>query len=204
MVTLDHEERRYTENQQAYETFLKAHFYMNKLNPEGIDKSIEYFHQAIALDPKYAMAYAGLSDVYMRLDRAGKAPSEYLPKSRAAVMKAPELDETVAYAHSMLGRIAYRYDWDFPRAEREYARARELNPKLVHNWYAFYLLIMNRVAEAEAEQQKFDAFLPFIGASGMAQHFYYTCQYDRALDVINRKLETRPDSGIARMAGAGL
>jgi DNA-binding winged helix-turn-helix (wHTH) protein/tetratricopeptide (TPR) repeat protein len=199
MVTLDHEETqsarlRYTENQQAYEAFLKAHFFMNKLTPEGFDKSIEYFQQAIALDPKYAMAYAGLSDVYMRLDRGGKAPAEYLPKSRAAVMKALELDETVAYAHSMLGRIAYRYDWDFPRAEREYARARELNPKLVHNWYAFYLLTMNRVAEAEAEQRKFDAFLPFVGGSGIAQHFYYTGQYDRALDAINRKLETRPDA----------
>jgi serine/threonine-protein kinase len=119
MVTLDHEEtqgpqRRYTENQKAYETFLKAHFYMNKSNPEGINKSIECFQQAIALDPKYAMAYAGLSDIYMRLDRVGKAPAEYLPKSRAAVMKALELDETVAYAHSMLGRIAFRYDWDFP------------------------------------------------------------------------------------------
>ena len=199
LVTLDHEEtqgpqRRYTENQQAYEAFLKAHFQFNKLNPEGIDKSIEYFQQAIALDPKYAMAYAGLSDVYMRLDRAGKAPSEYLPKSRAAVMKALELDETVAYAHSMLGRIAFRYDWDFPRAEREYARARELNPKLVHAWYGSYLLTMNRVAEAEAESQKFEDFLPFIGGSGIAQHFYYTGQYGRALDAINRKLETRPDS----------
>jgi DNA-binding winged helix-turn-helix (wHTH) protein/tetratricopeptide (TPR) repeat protein len=199
MVTLDHEETqsarlRYTENQQAYEAFLKAHFFMNKLTPEGFDKSIEYFQQAIALDPKYAMAYAGLSDVYMRLDRGGKAPAEYLPKSRAAVMKALELDETVAYAHSMLGRIAYRYDWDFPRAEREYARARELNPKLVHNWYAFYLLTMNRVAEAEAEQRKFEAFLPFVGGSGIAQHFYYTGQYDRALDFINQKLETRPDA----------
>jgi len=199
LVVLDHEEtqgpqRRYTENQQAYEAFLKAHFQFNKMNPEGIDKSIEYFQQAIALDPKYAMAYAGLSDVYMRLDRAGKAPSEYLPKSRAAVMKALELDETVAYAHSMLGRIAFRYDWDFPRAEREYARGRELNPKLVHNWYASYLLTMNRVAEAEAEQRKFDAFLPFIGGSGIAQHFYYTGQYDQALDAINRKLETRPDA----------
>lgn len=199
MVTLDHEEtqgpqRRYTENQQAYETFLKAHFYMNKLNPEGMDKSIQYFQQAIALDPKYAMAYAGLSDVYMRLDRAGKAPSEYLPKSRAAVMKALELDETVAYAHSMLGRIAYRYDWDFPRAEREYARARELNPKLVHAWYGSYLLTMNRVAQAETEQQKFDAFLPFAGGSILSQHYYYTGQYDRALDLINRKLETRPDA----------
>ena len=199
LVTLDHEEtqgsqRRYTNNQQAYETFLKAHFFMNKLTAPDIEKSIEYFQQAIALDPKYAMAYAGLSDSYMRLDLAGKAPAEYLPRSRAAVMKALELDETVAYAHSMLGRIAFRYDWDFHRAEREYARAQELNPKLIHNWYAFFLLLQNRVAEAEAEQQKFEAFLPFSGSSGMAQHFYYTGQYDRALDTINRKLETRPEA----------
>ena len=132
LVTLDHEEtqglqRRYTENQQAYETFLKAHFFMNKLTPDGIDKSISHFRQAIDLDPKYAMAYAGLSDSYMRLSLAGKAPAEFLPKSRAAVMKALELDETVAYAHSMLGRIAFQDDWDFPRAERKYARALELN-----------------------------------------------------------------------------
>jgi serine/threonine-protein kinase len=198
LVTLDHEEtqgveRRYTENQQAYETFLKAHFFMNKLTPAGIEKSIEYFRQAIDLDPKYAMAYAGLSDSYMRLDRVGKAPAEFLPKSRAAVMKALELDETVAYAHSMLGRIAFRYDWDFPRAEREYARARELNPKLVHNWFAFYLLTLNRVDEAEAEQQKFEAFLPFAMGSGLAQHFYFTGQYDRAVDLINRKLEANPN-----------
>jgi DNA-binding winged helix-turn-helix (wHTH) protein/tetratricopeptide (TPR) repeat protein len=199
LVTLDHEEtqglqRRYTENQQAYETFLKAHFYMNKLTPADIDKSIEYFRQAIALDPKYAMAYAGLSDAYMRLGRSGSAPAEFVPKSRAAVMKALELDETVAYAHSMLGRIAYTYDWDFPRAEREYARARELNPKLVHAWYGAFLLTRNRVAESEAEHQKFEAFMPFSAGSGLFQHFYYTGQYDRALDLINRKLETSSNS----------
>jgi tetratricopeptide (TPR) repeat protein len=139
------------------------------------------------------MAYAGLSDSYMRLGRSGKAPADYVPKSRAAVMKALELDETVAYAHSMLGRIAYQYDWDFPRAEREYARARELQPKLVHAWYGTYLLTMNRVAEAEAEQQKFEAFLPFAAGIGLTQHFYLTGQYDRAVDLINRKLESNPN-----------
>ena len=111
-------------------------------------------------------------------------------------MKALELDETVAYAHSMLGRIAYQYDWDFPRAEREYARARELNPNLVHAWYGSFLLTHNRVAEAEAEHQKFEAFLPFSAGSGLSQHFYFTGQYDRALDLINRKLETNPDSPV--------
>ena len=198
LVTLDHEEtqgpqRRYTENQKAYETFLKAHFFMNKLTPADIDKSIEYFQQATDLDPKYAMAYAGLSDSYMRLGRSGKAPADFVPKSRAAVMKALELDETVAYAHSMLGRIAYQYDWDFPRAAREYARARELNPNLVHAWYGSYLLTMNRKAEAESEQQKFEAFLPFAVGNGLSQHYYLTGQYDRAVDLINRKLEANPD-----------
>jgi tetratricopeptide (TPR) repeat protein len=134
----------------------------------------------------------------MRLGLSGKAPADFVPKSRAAVMKALELDETVAYAHSMLGRIAYQYDWDFPRAEREYARARELNPKLVHAWYAAFLLTRNRVAEAEVERQKFEAFLPFAGGSGLSQHFYFTGQYDRALDLINRKLETRPDAPALR------
>ena len=203
LVTLDHEEsqglrKKYTENQQAYEAFLKAHFYMNKLTPEGIDESIRYFRQAIELDPKYAMAYAGLSDTYMRMGRSGHAPADFLPKSRAAVMKALELDESVAYAHSMLGRIAYQYDWDFPRAQREFARARELQPNLVHVWYASFLLTHNRVAEAEAEFKKFDAFLPFAGGSGLSQHYYFTGQYDRALDLINRKLETNPDSPALR------
>ena len=198
LVTLDHEEtqglqKRYTENQQAYETFLKAHFFMSKATRADTDKSIEFFRQAIDLDPKYAMAYAGLSDAYMRLGRVGGAPADFLPKSRAAALKALELDETVAYAHSMLGRIAYQYDWDFPRAEREYARARELQPKLVHAWYGFFLLTLNRVAEAEAEQQKFEAFLPFAAGSSLFQHFYFTGQYDRAVDLINRKLEANPN-----------
>ena len=207
LVTLDHEEtqgrqRRYTENQEAYETFLKAHFFMNKLTPADIDKSIHYFRQAIELDPKYAMAYAGLSDSYMRLGRSGQAPSEFIPKSRAAVMKALELDETVAYGHSMLGRIAYQYDWDFPRAEREYRRARELQPKLVHAWYGFFLMTQNRLAEAETELQKFEAFLPFVGASSMSQYLYFTGQYDRAVDLLNLKLETNPDSsGLLEMLG---
>ena len=193
LVTLDHEEtqasrKRYTENQQAYETFLKAHFFMNKATRADMDQSISLFRQAIDLDPKYAMAYAGLSDSYMRLGRHGDQPADFLPKSRTAVMKALELDNTVPYAHSMLGRIAYQYDWDFSRAEREYARARELDPKLTHAWFGSLLLILNRGKEAEVEQQKFEQFLPFNLSTSLAQHFYFTGQYDRAVDNLNAKL----------------
>ena len=65
------------------------------------------------------------------------APAEFVPKSRAAETKAIELDNTVAYAHSLLGYIAFQYDWDFPTAEREYKIARESDPALVHQWYGF-------------------------------------------------------------------
>jgi tetratricopeptide (TPR) repeat protein len=109
-------------------------------------------------------------------------------------MKALELDEKVPYAHSMLGRIAYQYDWDFPRAEREFARARELDPKLTHAWFGFLLLILNRANEAEAEQLTFEQFLPFSQSPNLAQHFYFTGQYDRAVDNLNGKLAASPNN----------
>jgi adenylate cyclase len=109
-------------------------------------------------------------------------------------MKALELDETVPYAHSMLGRIAFQYDWDFSRAEREYARARELDPRLTHAWFGSLLLILNRVEEAEAEQWKFEQFLPFSQSASLAQHFYFTGQYDRAVDNLNGKLVANPNT----------
>jgi DNA-binding winged helix-turn-helix (wHTH) protein/TolB-like protein len=203
MVNLQSEEmqrlrRRYTENQPAYEAFLKGHYFMNKATKDDTAKGIDFFRQAIELDPKYAMAYAGLSDCYMRMGRFGRAPAEYVPQSRAAVMKALELDETVSYAHSMLGRLAFQYDWDFARAAREYARARELDPTLVHSWYAAYLMTLNRVAEAETEYKKFDEAMPFLPANlGLAQYFYLTHQYDGAVDLLNRKLAANSAYGPA-------
>jgi DNA-binding winged helix-turn-helix (wHTH) protein/TolB-like protein len=199
LVTLNHEDvqrarRRYTENPRAYEAFLKGHYFMNQATRPGIDAGIENFQQAIELDPNYAMAYAGLSDCYMRLGRFGVAPAEFLPKSRAAVMKALELDETVAYAHSMLGRIAFQHDWDFARAGSEYARARQLQPGLIHAWYASYLLALNHVSEAEVEFEAFEGFLPFLpGNTSLPQFLYFTGRYDRAVDLLQRKIAANSD-----------
>lgn len=199
LVNLDHEEtqrlrKRYTENPQAYEAFLKAHYFMNLATKEDTYKGIDYFRQAIELDPKYAMAYAGLSDCYMRLSRYGTTPMEFVPRSRAAAMKAVELDDTVAYSHSMLGRIAFQYDWDFARAESEYARARQLEPSLVHGWYASFLMTRNRMSEAEAEYRKFEDFLPFLPMNiNLGEYLYFTRQYDQAVDFFTRKLEMNPD-----------
>jgi DNA-binding winged helix-turn-helix (wHTH) protein/TolB-like protein len=199
MVTLDHEERirfskRYTGNIEAYEAFLKGHYHMNPASKDDIEKSIAYFKQAVSLDPKYAMAYAGLSDAYSRLSAFGVAPAEFVPQSRAAAMKALEIDETVAYAHSMLGRIAYLNDWDFARADQEYRRTLQLEPTLRHQWYAPYLLTFNHAREAEIENKKFDDFLPFSPGIAVAQFYFFVRGYERALDVTRRKLDLYPNN----------
>lgn len=199
MVTLDHEERsrfykRYTGNLEAYEAFLRAHYYMNPSSKADIENSIAYFKQAVALDPKYALAYAGLSDAYSRLSAFGIAPSEFVPQSRAAAMKALDVDEKLAYAHSMLGRIAYLNDWDFARAGEEYKRALQLEPTLKHQWYALYLLTFNEAAKAQVENKKFDDFLSFAPGIAVAQFYFFAREYDRALDLTHRKLDLYPNN----------
>lgn len=199
-VTLDHEEkqrfgRRFTQNAAAYEAFLNAHYFMNLATKDGTRQGIVSFQRAIAIDPNYAMAYAGLGDCYLRLFRFGTAPAEFVPKSRAAETKAIELDNTVAYAHSLRGYIAFQYDWDFPRAGREYKIAREFDPALVHQWYGFYLLVLNHAPEADIEFKKFNDFLPsLVSASAFyGQYFYFRRQNDLALDQLNKTLAMQPD-----------
>lgn len=199
-VTLDNEEkqrfrRRFTQNAAAYEAFLNADYFMNLATKDGVNKGIVSFQQAIAIDPNYAMAYAGLGDCYLRLFRFGAAPAEFVAKSRVAETKAIEIDNTVAYAHSMLAYIAFHYDWDFPRAEREYKVAREMEPALVHQWYGFYLLALNRIPEADIEFKKFNDYYPFLpqGTTFYGQYFYLRRQNGPAVDLLNRSLSMQPD-----------
>jgi tetratricopeptide (TPR) repeat protein len=199
-VTLYNEEkrrfgRRFTQNAAAYQAFLNAHYFMNLATKDGTNKGIASFQQAIAIDPDYAMAYAGMGDCYLRLFRFGTAPGEFVPQGRAAETKAIELDNTVAYAHSLLGYIAFQYDWDFPRAEREYKIARGFDPALVHQWYGFYLLARNRVPEADSEFKKFNDFLPsLVSASAFyGQYFYFRRQNGLAVDQLNKTVAMQPD-----------
>jgi DNA-binding winged helix-turn-helix (wHTH) protein/tetratricopeptide (TPR) repeat protein len=203
-VTLDHEEkqrfrRRFTQSSAAYEAFLNAHYFMNLGTKDGVNEGILSFQRAIAIDPNYAMAYAGLGDCYLRLFRFGTAPADVVPKSRAAVTKAIELDNTVAYAHSMLAYIAFQFDWDFQRAESEYKVAREMEPALVHQWYGFYLLALNRVPEADIEFKKFNDYYPFLsqGTAFYGQYFYLRRQNGQAVDLLNRSLGMQPNYPLA-------
>jgi Tfp pilus assembly protein PilF len=125
-----------------------------------MQKSIEYFQQAIERDPNFALAYSGLADAYDLLaapDAAGGLPAnEAMPKAKAAALKALEIDDALAEPHVSLAHVKYYYDRDWVGAEREYKRAIELNPNYptAHQWYAVYLMSAGRFDEALAETRR--------------------------------------------------
>src|SRR5213595_1993455 len=129
---------RPTENTEAHQLYLKGRFFWNKRTGNDLKKSIDYFNQAIAADPKYALAYAGVAEAYAVLPTyAGGTPQECYPKAEAAAKRALALDETVAEAHNALGEVFLFYDFDFARSIREFQRAIELKPNYAsaHQWY---------------------------------------------------------------------
>src|SRR6185295_13085792 len=121
--------RHYTENAEAYQLYLKGRYFQDKRTPDALRKSTEYFQQTIELDPRYALAFAGLADSYVILVSRADAPSqESFPKAKTAALRALEIDDTIAEAHTSLANIKYWYDWDWPGSEREFKRAIELSP----------------------------------------------------------------------------
>jgi serine/threonine-protein kinase len=149
--------KNYTENAEAYQLYLKGRYHLFKLKRSETQKGVEYFQQAIAIDPSYALAYVGLAEAYRALTLSGEMPStEYMPKARAAAQKAIEIDETLAEAHSALGMIIMWYDWDWNDAEKQCKRALELNPNSsdAHLVYAHLLSNTGRHAGALAEAKR--------------------------------------------------
>jgi len=146
--------KNYTENTEAYQLYLKGRFYWNKRTGKDLQKAIEYFQQAITVDPNYALAYAGLADAYALLSPYLAAPPrEVMPKARETARKALMLDDQLVEAHAALGLILNTYDYDFVGAEREFKRAIELNPNYAtaHQFYGELLTYLDRRDEADAE-----------------------------------------------------
>jgi DNA-binding winged helix-turn-helix (wHTH) protein/Tfp pilus assembly protein PilF len=148
-----HLTRRDTENAEAYHCYLRGRFHWNKRAPHDLLKAIEHFKQAIALDPGYALAYAGLADAYTLLANAGSPAHEIMPKAREAAQTAVSLDDDLAEGHAALGNIIIYYDYDFVGAEREHRRAIELNPNYAtaRHWYSELLMGLGRHEEAITE-----------------------------------------------------
>ncbi len=191
--------KRYTDNVEAYQLYLRGRFHWDRWTLKESQKSIEYFQQAINLDPGYALAYAGLADAYFALNGLGGASaSEVRPKATAAALRAAELDDNLAEAHTALGVIKDNYDWDFAGAEREFRRAAELNSNLstAHHLYGKFLPDMTGgFDEASAELQRaleLDPLSPGINKD-LGEHLYYSRQYDRAIEQFKKTLELEPN-----------
>jgi TolB-like protein/DNA-binding winged helix-turn-helix (wHTH) protein/Tfp pilus assembly protein PilF len=186
-------------NPESYQLYLMGRYHAGKATVEGFMKGIEYFQQAIEKDPGNALAYAGVAHCYAYLGGGfGHLPTkEASSKARAAALRALEIDDTLAEAHSSLAVIRWQHDWDWSSAEREFKRAVELNPNsaVVHNEYMGYLASVGRLDQSIAEgrlAQQLDPFGPrVVGDIGWA--YMINRHYDEALAYLQKALELDPN-----------
>ncbi len=190
--------KRYTENTEAYQLYLKGRYYWNKRAGDAVKKGIEYFNQAIQKDPNYALAYAGLADSYNILGSNGVIPmKESHPRARVAALKALEIDDNLSEAHTSLAAIIADFYWNWPEAESHFRRALELNPNYptAHSWYCQYLVRMGRLNEAIQEAKRAQELDPvsLVMNVNLGQTFYWARQYDQAIEQFQKTLEIDPN-----------
>jgi DNA-binding winged helix-turn-helix (wHTH) protein/TolB-like protein/tetratricopeptide (TPR) repeat protein len=191
-------ERNYTTDPEAYQLFLMGRYHWNKRSGEGIRKSLEFFQQAIAKDPEYALAYAGLADAYATLGSYRLAlPREVLPLAQEAAAKALQLDGHLAEAHASMGKILTDYTWEWERAEKELRLAIELKPNYAntHQWYAILLAHLGRFDEAIAEAKRaveLDYFSPVMSTQ-LGSVLYRARQYDEAITTLRKTVDLEPN-----------
>jgi serine/threonine-protein kinase len=186
--------KRYTDNFEAYDLYLRGRFQWNKRSCEGFQKALEYFERALTHDPNYAPAYSGIADYHVAVASWGLAPpNEAWPMAREAAAKALAADDTLAEAHASMGLVRMWFDWDWKEAEREYLRAIELKPgqALPHVHYNLLLVQTGRFEEAEEQIRAALAVDPLSVPNNMylAGVFHYRRDYDRSLEHCRRALD---------------
>ncbi len=157
-------------NPDAYELYLKGRYFWNKRTEDGFIRAIKYFEQATVLDPNYAQPYAGSADAYALL---GSMPNfeisrgEAMPKAKAAALKALQLNDSLAEAHTSLAFVEMQYEWDWPGSEKEFERALELNPNYAtaHQWYAVWLVAKGRPLTHSRKSAAPNRQIPFLSSS---------------------------------------
>jgi DNA-binding winged helix-turn-helix (wHTH) protein/TolB-like protein len=178
---------------EAYRLYLKGRNAWNKRTADGLQQGIDFFNQAIAIDSNYAAAYAGLADCYNMLVVYGRLqPKEGFPKAKEAAMKALEIDENQAEAHTSLAFIKFRYDWDRVETEREFQTAIRIKPGYApaHQWYSSYLVAVERFDEAIAEAKRTEELEPlsFVASSHLGWIYYLSGKNDLAIEQCKKIL----------------
>ena len=194
-----------TANTEAYQLYLKGLFYWNKRTPESLKSSLDYYNQAIAKDPSYALAYAGMALTYVLLpEYSAGDPADSMTKAKAAANKALELDNSLAEAHTALAYVLYSYERNLPESEREFRRAIELNPNYAtaHQWFGGgNLVALGRFEEAIAEGKRAEEIDPFslIVITQLAGSFNYARRFDESIGQSRKAIELDQNFYIARM-----
>ncbi len=190
--------KRYTDNLEAYQLYLKGRYYFNKYTPDGPAKAIACYQQALQKDPNYTLAYCGLADIYGQLAYWGFArPKDVLPKNEEFGLKAVELDDMSDEAHTVLGATYAFTERDWAKAEAHLQRAIKLNPNSIeaHMRYALCLTSMGRFDEADVECKRSVVIDPLspVAQSVVALNHFAQSQYDRTINVCTKSLELEPN-----------
>lgn len=196
-----------TANRLCHEAYLKGKYFWSKRTRDDLQKAINYFKQSIQYDSGDARAYSGLADSYIVSGFYGWLPTaEVATKARAAALRAVELDETLAEAHTSLGEVKASYDWDWIGAEKEYRAGIELDPGYVtaYQWYANFLALMRRPEAIEVGQQsvELDPTSPVVNV-WMGVIYYLNGQCNKTIEQCEKALEIDPGYAVAySMLGA--
>ena len=186
--------KTHTQNTEAYQLYLQGRYFWNKRNKESLETSMKYFHEAIDIDPNYALAWAGLADSYNLLREYGKSSrNEGYSKAKAAAKKALEIDSQLGEAHISLAELLMNDEWDWLNALNEFKLGLEMNPNYAtgHHWYAEWFMYQGNFGQALEEISKAVKLDPVSQAilTDRALILYYSRQYDKAIEHIMPALQ---------------
>ncbi len=188
-----------TKNPEAYNLYLQGRFFWNKRTEEGLEKSVEYFQKALAADPDYALAYAGLADAYsIQAWWEWRPMKEGYAKAKEMALKALEIDENLAEAHATLGTILCYSEWNWEEARKELVYAIKLDPNYLigHSYYSELLDILGQNEEARVQIDlalELDPFFPLMHSLS-AIYFYHEGKFKESLEECRKVKELDPDN----------
>ena len=188
-------QKRQTNNVEAYQLYLKGRYYWNRRSPANVRKGIQFFQQAIAMDPSYAEAYLGLAESFVILSQYA-TPSDLMQQAKQAALKALEIDSQLGEAYGTIAFVKAYNEWDWTGAEQEYKRAISINPNYAtaRHWYGLFLCALGRFDEAKAEFARaleIDPISLMINTAS-SNPYYYSKDYDQALAIVQRVVEMDP------------
>jgi len=190
--------RRHTQDPEAYRLYLQGRHHWNRWTEDGFYKAIEYFEQAVAKDPRYALAYTGLAESYVLLGwNSYLPPKDAFPKAKVAALTALQFDPDLGEAHTPLAAVLWLYDWQWREARKEFERSLELNPTYPtgNHWHAEFVMTMGRQIEAIAKMktsQELDP-LSLIISVAIGWAYYMARRYDEAIEQLLRTVELDPN-----------